>query len=309
MTKRNLSADAFEEASYFVLHSARALERNAYRYYFEDAGSDELLFHLGNYRNKDGGYGYGLEPDMRLPSSSPVATARAFRVLDNIEEGDNYRKMVETGIGYFESTYLNDKNRWFSTPEEVNDYPHAPWWHFGENGEGTMVDKDWGNPTAEITAYLVKYRDFVRELEPDELLERAIEKLNSKREFESKHEVLCYLRLYEVLPAGQSRKMEDSLDRAVRQLVCEEPSEWSGFVPRPLDFVNGPESPRFGMSDRLIEENLRFLISSLEEDGVINPSWEWGQYEAEWKRAKKEWTGILTLKALIVLDKFARIED
>ena len=307
MSKRVLSQEAFNKASHFLLHSTRAVERSAYNCHFEGAEGDKLLLELGNYQNPDGGFGHGLEPDLRLPYSSPFTTSVAFRHLGHLDENKRRGKLSENGINYFEKTFCRDKERWFAVPKKVNDYPHAPWWHYSGNGERTAADNNWGNPSAEITAYLLRYKDFVQEIDLTELVKTAVRKLNNKREFHSEHEIFCYLKLYYALPSKWAKKIEDKLYTAIQNLVCSNPDKWDNYVPQPLHFVDSPDSQRFGISESLIEENLEFWIEMLEQEGVLKPSWKWDQYEKEWERAKSEWTGILTLKALTTLDKFNRI--
>ncbi len=309
MAEKALSQDSFQEASDYLLHSSRALERNTYKYHFQGGESDELLTELKNFQNPDGGFGYGLEPDIRLPFSSPTVTSVAFRHLGRVNDGEVYEELAETGIRYFERTFDAEAKRWFTVPREVNDYPHAPWWHYDEGEGGTILDNHWGSPTAEIIAYLLRYDRYVESIDIEELIQKAIERLNDEREFDSEHEIYCYLRLYRELPSSLCEKIEDQISRAAQELVCRDPARWGEYVPKPLDFVRGPESPRFGIDEGLVEENLDFLVDRIEEEGVINPNWEWDQYEGEWDRARQEWTGVLTLKALVALDRFERIED
>jgi hypothetical protein len=73
-------------------------------------------------------------------------------------------------------------------------------------------------------------------------------------------------------------------------------------------FVNCPQSYKFGIDDQYINDNLDYLIERIEDNGSISPSWTWSNYEEEWEKAKKEWTGVLTLNALIALDNFKRLE-
>ena len=307
MKQESLSANSFETASDYVLHSARALERNTYNHYFNGESREAIVTELANYQNPDGGFGHGIEPDLRLPISSPISTAVAFQHIESFPEVDN-DNLVKKGVNYFEDSFNPELERWFAVPREVNEYPHAPWWNY-DDGEGmTVIDNYWGNPTAEIIAYLVEYEDFVKNLEPDHLVNLAIEKFKAKQEYESEHEVYCYLRLFRVISSSKKSELEPYLTKAVDSLVRTNPEEWSNYGPSPLHFVNRPDSPRFGLDDELIEKNLNYLIDTLEEEGVIRPNWEWGQYQSEWERAEKEWTGLLTLKALITLDKFGRID-
>jgi len=102
--------------------------------------------------------------------------------------------------------------------------------------------------------------------------------------------------------------IKKELTYAVEKLVSKKREEWDNYIASPLNFINDPESYKFNINSEIIEENLDYLVDVIEDNGKINPSWEWNDYKDEWKNAKQEWTGLLTLKALITLDKFNRIE-
>lgn len=303
-----LSKESFEKAGQFIKEHGRALEKQIYENHFYNGNSKEILNELKKYQNDDGGFGNGLESDFKLPSSSPMASSIAFQHLIELSDEEKDIDVVRTGIKYFENTFDEERIGWFSVPKEVNDFPHAPWWNYDEKKNMTIIDEHWGNPSAEIIGYLYKYRDVVSRLNVEELLDYAFNRLNNMNKFQSEHEIYCYLRLYEVLPKELSEKIKDKLTIAVEELVCCKREEWNKYVPQPLNFVKSMNSFKFGISDELIEENLDYVIDIIESSGKINPSWEWGNYKLDWEKAKKEWTGVLTLNALITLDKFNRIE-
>ncbi|MFW5914416.1 MAG: hypothetical protein ACOCSO_01335 [Thermoplasmatota archaeon] len=304
---RNLSGEAFHAAAESIDVYGRPLERKAYQHIFEDGGAEEVLNELGKYQNEDGGFGNALEPDFRLPDSSPLATSVAFQHMEMLDGGADPSNLVDPAIGYLEGTYDEDRGGWYSVPEKVNDHPHAPWWHYDPGRGGTVIDDHWGNPTAEIAGYLSKYRNCVSELDVDSLIERTIGHINSKDGFESPNEIYCYIRLYDLLPGELSSEMEDQITKGVEQLVEVDPEAWVRYVPQPLHFVNGQDSPRFGIAEGSLEKNLDFLVDILESKGRVDPSWEWGSYQAEWGVACKEWIGILTLRALVTLRDFGRL--
>lgn len=309
MRKETLSDSAFENASDFLLHSARALERKIYESRFQDSSSDKVVIELQHYQNPDGGFGHGLGPDLRSPISSPIVTTKAFQILDQLQKERVPGELVKNAISYFEKSFDEESGRWFTVPREINNYPHAPWWHYDEEKGGTILDESWGNPTAEIIGYLLEYEELVDGLNPTDLLSKAVDRLNSKEDFSSEHEMYCYVRLFRGAPEDWATRMKPNLSEAVQKLIRENLEEWGNYVPKPLDFVKSPDHERFGIDRDLLEKNLSYLIENLEENGVIEPTWEWGQYEDEWERAKKEWTGILTLEGLITLDQFNRIDS
>lgn len=318
---KNLSTSSFNQASKFISDKGRSLEKQIFQSYFSDGDSKKILNELEKFQNNDGGFGKGLEGDFRLPLSSSMATSAAFNHLVKYDHLLKALDMIKSGIKYFEHTFDSKRNGWFVVPKEVNDYPHAPWWHYIQSEGMTIIDRNWGNPSVEIIAYLYKYKGFVSAIDVEKLLSYAIDYFNKKEKFEAENEVYCYIRLYNVLPYDIASKIENKLILAVGQVLCDKKEEWNNYVPQPLNFVSSPKAHRFGISNELIEENLDFLVEKLESNGkieppwnwhdlksFIDPNWNWDAYDPEWEKAKIEWTGVLTLKALITLDKFSRID-
>jgi len=305
---QKLRKSSFNEASQFIKNHARPLEKRIYEDCFHKPCSEEILSELKKYQNDDGGFGNGLESDFKLLFSSPMATSIAFQHLVKLDNVEKAISMIKSGIEYFENTFVPERNGWFAVPKEVNEFPHAPWWHYNEEEGMTIIDKYWGNPSAEIIGYLYKYKDLVLKLNVDQLLNYAMDYLNDKNDFEGEHEIYCYIRLYKLLPNRLSSKIEGKLAGAIQKLVCRNREEWDKYVPKPLNFVSSPESYKFGISHKLIADNLDYLVDIIENNGIINPNWEWNDYETKWEKAREEWIGVLTLQALITFEKFGRIE-
>src|SRR5207237_1243101 len=71
-------------AANFIWRNARVLERHVFAALFLRGEKMCALEALRPYQNKDGGFGNGLEPDLRGPVSQPVPTEFAFRTLDQV---------------------------------------------------------------------------------------------------------------------------------------------------------------------------------------------------------------------------------
>src|SRR5215210_6475415 len=71
-------------ASDFMATHARILDRRRFELLTGRADPSAVLAALDGYRNADGGYGWGLEPDLRSPESQPGAAHHAFEVFDEI---------------------------------------------------------------------------------------------------------------------------------------------------------------------------------------------------------------------------------
>ncbi|MBM7585149.1 hypothetical protein JOC86_001691 [Bacillus pakistanensis] len=303
-----MSRERFEEAGEFIKRNGRSLEAECFRFLFEKGKADTVIAETVKYQNEDGGFGHGMESDFRLPLSSPLATSVGLRHLVTVG-GNEAETSIRKAIQYLEKTYDVDRKGWFAVSKEVNDYPHTPWWHFNEKEGLTVIDYSWGNPTAEILAYLYQNRQFVHMLNIDDLVITAISKLENKVDFQSEHELYCYVKLHEVLPNELKNRLEAPLKKGVQQLIQLDESKWNEYVPTPLDFVKNPAQNDFGIPTEKIEKNLDFLLEELVEKGKISPSWGKSFYGEGFENAYEEWQGVLTLDALIILAHFDRIDE
>lgn len=75
-------------ASAFMAGHARQLDRRRLELLTGTGDRRATLAALAGYRNSDGGFGWGLEPDLRSPESQPPAALHAFEVLAETGPGD-----------------------------------------------------------------------------------------------------------------------------------------------------------------------------------------------------------------------------
>src|SRR3954454_12169147 len=71
-------------ASDFMATHARVLDRRRFEPRNGATHPGGALAALDGYRNPDGGYGWGLEPDLRSPESQPGAALHAFEVFEDV---------------------------------------------------------------------------------------------------------------------------------------------------------------------------------------------------------------------------------
>jgi len=71
-------------AAAFMAGSARVLDRRRFDLLFGDGDVASLLAAVEGYRNPGGGYGWGLEPDLRSRTSQPGGALHAFEVFADI---------------------------------------------------------------------------------------------------------------------------------------------------------------------------------------------------------------------------------
>ncbi len=306
---KKLSRAAFERGLSFVGAQGRALDRALLAYYFEDGSAEGVFAALASYQNDDGGFGHGLEPDLRTPASSVIATTVAFQHFRSLG-APAVHPVVRKAIAYLRNAYDASRQVWPIIPPEVENAPHAPWWDYAgsEAGFGGFLV----NPRVEIVGYLHDYSAAV----PAELLETltaaVFEHLDSLPDEMEMHDLICFVSLAETaaLPQSDRDRIWQKVARAAETGMAREPAQLTGYVLRPLYVVSTPESP---LADRFAEEvsmNLDFEIEQQGPDGAWMPSFSWGdQHPEAWQVAKQEWQARITLKNLRILRDFGRIES
>jgi hypothetical protein len=65
----------------FMATHARVLDRRRFELLLDSGDRDAVLAAADGYRNPDGGYGWGLEPDLRGPESQPGGALHAFEAF------------------------------------------------------------------------------------------------------------------------------------------------------------------------------------------------------------------------------------
>lgn len=296
-----LEASQFLQAQKYMKENARPLDQRLYEFDFEEGSLEPVLNELEKFQNPDGGFGKGLEPDFRLASSSALASTVAFQILSKLNIDSN-QGIVKKGIEYFLKTYNEKTHGWEKVPQEVENYPRAPWWNYQE------PRNDWGNPNAEILGYLHEYHELVPSTLLQALTEYAIGYFNEMQEFEF-HEILCFLRLADRLPEEHYNRIERKLVEAVKACVVTEPEKWDDYGMKPIQVVKSPDSHFYPLFEDAVNENLKYLIQHQNQDGSWSPNWSWfGQFEEVWPIAKTEWQGNITLNNLILFRNFDKIE-
>ncbi len=275
----------------YLQTNARKLDLRLFEYLFEGADAQPVLKELATYQNADGGFGNALEPDLRLPDSSALATTVAFQYLDKIKVSDN--ELVDKAIGYLVSSYDDLKQRWVAIPPTADKYPRAPWWNYKE----VLEWADWGNPSAEILGYLLQH---ARKVNDPAFLERisqqAIKHLHKITEPEQ-HEVKCYIRLYEHADTKLQAKLYDRIAAHIKKLAKTDPKSWKGYVATPLTFIESLDSPFADLFDKqILLHEAEHIYKRVINDSHWEPTWKWGRFEKEWSKAKKEWSGKLTVE-------------
>lgn len=307
---KKLSKEILKKVERDMKLKARQLEKELFDVIIHNSNEEKFLAELGKFQNIDGGFGNGLEPDVRLPNSSATATSIALEHLSKFEANEGALVMIKKAINYLENSYIRERKGWYAVGKEVNDHPHAPWWHYDEGLKMTALDKHWGNPSAAILAYLIKYAHFVEKINIEAIKLKATKNIMSVDKFESFHELFCYCTLAEYSDKDFLDTFEQKLKIGIDYLVSKDESRWyTSYDATPLNFVNKPEC-RFGVSNALVDRNLDKLIERLNNEVLLNPHWDLNHtlYNNDMKGVRDEWLGVLTMKALEQLLRWDRIQ-
>ena len=296
-----LSKSAFSRAEDFIQSNARKLDIQLFEHHFKEGAKDEVLQELKKYQNPDGGFGQGIEPDFRLTESSAMATSVGLQYCVEVE-ADSNDELIPSVMDYLATTFDVKNAYWPKTPVEVNDAPHAPWWHVGEIIPPT--EASWANPNAELLGYLQIFQNHV----PDEILRivhnRALDNLNNLDTIESLYCFMNWERAYQSVPEPLKSLISEKVGRTLQ--TFEPNPETLGEI-RVFWIAPTPEAFLLSFPDQM-HSLFDYEINRQGEDGGWWPTWNWGQYEDVWPIAEREWAGKITVGNLIAMDKFNLLE-
>ncbi|WP_086820353.1 hypothetical protein [Allokutzneria sp. NRRL B-24872] len=190
-------------ASAFMAGHARVLDRRRFELLVGGGDPTAVLAALDAYRNPDGGYGWGLEPDLRSPESQPGAALHAFEALGDI--GPVCAPQAVALCDWLASVSLPDGGLPFALPLTIS-AASAPWWQNAEPGSSLQITSitaaealrvaahdpavaahPWldraihycfeairrieGQPFAYVLSFAIRFLDAVHDRYPDEAME------------------------------------------------------------------------------------------------------------------------------------------
>jgi len=277
----------FDAAAGFMAAHARVLDRRVFQRLFQGGAPGPVRDAIAAYRNEDGGFGHGLEPDVRTAASQPAATEMALRLMDLADEWDT--TMVKDAIDWLATIAPAEGGTAFAEPS-VADGPHAPWWVPAEGHPASLIQ------TGQIAGLLYVHGFSHPWLDrATDLMWQRIAALTEPNSYEM-FGVLAFLQHVPDRPRAQA-----AFDRVgplllERNLVALDP-EAAGDVQTPLEFAPLPDSiARALFDDATIAAHLDHLAAAQLDDGGWMFNWlAWSP------AAEADWRGFLTVDALRVL--------
>jgi hypothetical protein len=285
-------------ASAFVTTTARLIDRRRFAARFEGGDADGVLAALDAYRNADGGYGWALEPDVRVPESQPAAALHAFEVfaeagpaphaatlchwLDDVTLPDGGLPMalpmaITAGSGPWwagadatrsslQITSVVAARAWRAAERDPAIAGH-PWLARATDYTLTEIEKLEASPGGYVLAFCIQFLDAVHAERPGAqgLLERV----------------------FEFVPANGHVPVHGGEEDETL---------------RPLDLAPDPDGPARRLLDpAVVETDLERLASGQQEDG----GWT-VDFVSRSPAGKLDWRGYATVAAVDVLTRNGR---
>ncbi len=280
----------------FMATHARVLDRR--RFELLDGGADPAgaLAALEGYGNPDGGYGWGLEGDLRSPESQPAAALHAFEVFHDVAPATTPRAVAL--CDWLERATLPDGGLPMAVPMSIT-AGSGPWWHGADPSESSL----------QITSVVAARAWKVAAVAGHPWLERATDyTLSAIAALPDAAGGYTLKFCIQFLDAVHDRRPDAAeLLRRIGAMVSDD-----GHVPvqggaegetlRPLDLSPDPGAPSRALFDPAVfEADLDRLAGGQRDDG----GWT-VDFESRSPGGKLDWRGYATVEAVAVLRRNGR---
>lgn len=289
----------------WLIRNGRPLDVARWYFQFEDGPAQNVLKSLAAYQNPDGGFGHGLEPDMRTPHSSAIATWTATLILREINFPPMAQQMIDKILNYLDETLIENRH-WATTIPEINQAPHAPWWHYSSE------NKFWGwNPSVELAAFIIETGKHRRDLyyKAEKIIQTAMEEFMLMEYRPEIHELANFARTGEVLLANRPDLLPEGFLEKIRKLIKEnvasEPSSYQSndYITTPIFFLNSPQSPYYSAIQETADFFCDHLEASVNTEGYWPIPWNWGDAPID-SNSLRDWKGYQIIENMIYLQHF-----
>lgn len=256
-----------------------------------------MIAALGAYRNHDGGYGWGLEPDLRASESQPAAAMHALEVL--VEVAQEVPDISEEAVilcDWLDDRTLADGGLPFALPI-AQTAGCAPFW---VQADPTVSSLQMTTQVVANAHILARHLPMVAEhpwLAPATAY--CVDAIRQIDHRPHAYELLFALRFLDA--AGDTVTDAEGLDAHLGQYLPADgplPVEGGidGEVLHPLDFAPAPGAVRDLFSNDVIEADFERLARLQQADG----GWPVGFASAS-PAAALEWRGYATVSAVTIL--------
>ena len=280
----------------FVTENARLLDRRRFELAAGGGDPEATLAVLAGYRNPDGGFGWGLEPDARAPASQPVAALHAFEVFEEVAPVTS--PLANGLLDWLDAIALPGGAVPFALPGGAS-AGSAPMW----------ASADTTSPSLHMTAVVLGIAHRVARHDPavaaHPWLQRATDWATAQiAALEEPGHAIQFRYVLQLLEALGAR---DELARLGAFLPADGTMAVAGGKPdeamRPLDFAPQPGGPLRALLDpRVVEADLDRLEAEQRDDGGWDVDW------THWSPAGDlDWRGWATVRAVRILRANGRL--
>lgn len=289
-------------ATSFMARHARILDRRRFQLLLGETDVGAVLAAVDAYRNPDGGYGWGLEPDLRAPESQPGGALHAFEVFEDIRPATTAR--AAELCDWLASVSLPDGGLPFALP--VTDPAGcAPFWAQADPSVSTLQS------TAFVTSTALRVAVHDPAVAAHPWLERATRYcLDAIRAIETAPHAIALAFAIRFLDAAHDTHPEEAaalLDHLGTFIpdngLMHVDGGAAGEMIRPLDTAPAPDRPaRKLFTSEVIDAELRRLAEQQQDDG----GWP-VDFTSYSPAATLEWRGYATVSAVSILQRNSKI--
>jgi hypothetical protein len=288
-------------AEAFMAAHARVLDRRRLQLHLGTGDPAAMLAAVDAYRNPDGGYGWGLEPDLRSPESQPGGALHALEVFDELAPATAPQALAL--CDWLAAVSLPDGGLPFALP--VTDPAGcAPFW----------AQADPTVSSLQITAIVAATAHHLAASDPavaahpwlDQATRWCLATIDAIGQPPQAMELAFALQLLDA--AYDSYPEAPGLLRRLGQLVppsgvLHVQGGLAEEAMRPLDFAPTPDRPVRALLDpEVIAADLQRLVDQQQDDGG------WAVDFASYSPAAAlEWRGYMTVRAIAILQRNHRI--
>jgi hypothetical protein len=283
------------DARTFIEANARVLDQRVARCLFDGEDPAAVVDAVTAYRNVDGGFGHGLEPDKRAPGSQPLDVEVAFEALAAV--GARAPELLAGACDYLESVADADGAVPIAFPE-IADHPHAVHWN-------EIPLEPALNPTASILAYAHRLAaDHPWVGRATEWCFRTLEQDGPPSEV---HALRCVAWFLDAAPDRErAAALGPSIAAALPGAALYQPEpDADEYGVGPLELAPTPTSlARSWFDDDAIERHLVHLEQQQQADGGWPIAWQ-----PPSPASLCDWRGMVTIHALRTLQAYGRLRD
>jgi hypothetical protein len=291
-----MSKPDLDAATQFLAANGRVVDRRRLERLFAGGDATPVRDAVAAYRNPDGGFGQGLEPDGRDPATQPAAIALALGILDEADAWDT--GLVSGACDWLQAHAPAEGGSTFVEPT-IEGWPHAPWWVPEQSVPGP------GHPASLVSTGQIAGVLHARGVthpwldRATDLLWERIGQLSAPGPYDMIG-VVSFLN--QVPDAARAECALGQVGPTLLGLVALDP-EQPGETHSPLSFAPKPGSRARALFDgAVIQAHLDHTAAGQRDDGgwTFNfPAWS--------PAAELDWRGFVTVSALVTLRDNGRL--